>query len=99
MSFGGRCQMLDVRSKMSQDERESHVSRNYHLHRNKSNPSRHRIEEHLMLNCHKQNRKLLNARKLKEEGVAKFENLLELAGVCDTIKKIIKIIKIKRGNR
>lgn len=50
MSFDGRCQMLDVRSKMSQDERESHGSRNHHLHRNKSNPSRYRIEEHRMLN-------------------------------------------------
>lgn len=42
------------------------------------NPSHHRIENHLKLNWLKQNRELLNARKLKEDRVAKFEKLLEL---------------------
>ena len=58
---------------------------------NQWNLSRYRIEDHLLLNRLKQNRKLLNAGKLKEDRVAKFEKLLERAGVFDRIKKIIQI--------
>jgi hypothetical protein len=36
---------------------------------NKRNPSKHRKEEHLMLNFIKHNRKLLNAGTIKEERV------------------------------
>ena len=43
---------------------------------NHRNPSRHRIEEHDMLNWIKANRKLLNAGKLREERVLLFNNLL-----------------------
>ena len=64
---------------------------------NHRNPSRHRIEDHLLINRLKQNRKLLNAGKLKEDRVAKFEKLLELAGVFDTIKKIIQICAPKNS--
>ena len=42
------------------------------------NPSRHRIEEHDMLNWVKANRKALNAGKLKDERVEKFRKLLEM---------------------
>ena len=45
---------------------------------NKRNPSKHRIEEHDMLNWLKQQRKLLNAGRLKEERVEKFRMLLEM---------------------
>ena len=45
---------------------------------NHRNPSRHRIEEHDYLNWLIANRKLLNAGKLKEDRVDKFEMLLEL---------------------
>ena len=45
---------------------------------NHRNPTRHRIEEHDMLNWVKANRKALNAGKLKEERVEKFGILLEL---------------------
>lgn len=45
---------------------------------NKRNPSKHRIEEHLMLNFVKHNRKLLNAGNMKEERVGKFKELLVL---------------------
>ncbi len=41
------------------------------------NPSRHRIEEHDMLNWAKHNRKLMNKGELKEERVVKFKALLE----------------------
>ena len=43
------------------------------------NPSRHRIEEHDMLNWVKANRKALNAGRLKEERVGMFRKLLELS--------------------
>lgn len=45
---------------------------------NKRNPSRHRIEEHDMLNWVKANRKAMNAGKMKEERLSMFEKLLEL---------------------
>ena len=45
---------------------------------NHRNPSCNRIEEHLMLIWLKQNRKLLNAGKLKEDGIEMFEILLEM---------------------
>ena len=45
---------------------------------NKRNPSRHRIEEHDMLNWLKANRKLVNAGKMKPERIKKFEKLQAL---------------------
>ena len=46
---------------------------------NHRNPSKHRIEEHDMLNWVKANRKALNAGKLKAERVEAFKELLELS--------------------
>ena len=45
---------------------------------NKRNPSRHRIEDHDMLNWLRANRKALNAGKMKAERVEKFKILLAL---------------------
>lgn len=45
---------------------------------NHRNPSRHRIEEHDMLNWLKANRKKMNAGELKEERVEMFKKLLEM---------------------
>jgi len=45
---------------------------------NKRNPSKHRIEEHDMLNWLKANRKVMNAGKMKLERVEKFNELLSL---------------------
>ena len=45
---------------------------------NHRNPSRHRIEEHDMLNWLKANRKKMNAGNLQDERKEKFEALLEL---------------------
>ena len=45
---------------------------------NHRNPSRHRIEEHDMLNWLKANRKAMNASSLKLERVEPFKQLLEL---------------------
>ena len=48
------------------------------IEREHRNPSKHRIEEHDMLNCVKANRKALNAGKLKDNRVEAFEKLLVL---------------------
>ena len=48
------------------------------IENNKRNPSKHRIEEHDMLNWLKANRKVLNAGKMKPERVEKFRKLLEM---------------------
>ena len=45
---------------------------------NHRNPSKHRIEEHDMLNWVKANRKALNAGKMKPERVERFKELLAL---------------------
>ena len=48
------------------------------LETNHRNPSRHRIEEHDMLNWVKANRKALNAGKMKPERLEMFRRLLSL---------------------
>ena len=45
---------------------------------NHRNPSRHRIEEHDMLNWVKANRKVMNAGKLRPERVEAFKRLMEM---------------------
>ncbi len=45
---------------------------------NHRNPSRHRLEEHDMLNWLKANRKALNAGKMKPERIEVFRRLLSL---------------------
>lgn len=51
---------------------------------NHRNPSRHRIEEHDMLNWLKANRKLMNAGELKEPRLSMFNELLAL---CEQYKR------------
>ena len=48
------------------------------INTNHRNPSKHRIEEHNMLNWVKQQRKLLNAGTLKPERIDMFKELLEI---------------------
>ena len=48
------------------------------IEREHRNPSKHRIEEHDMLNWLKANRKSMNAGKLKAERVERFKELLTL---------------------
>lgn len=48
------------------------------INTNHRNPSRHRIEDHNMINWLKANRKLMNAGTLKPERVEPFKQLLEL---------------------
>ena len=45
---------------------------------NRRNPSKHRMEEHNMLNWLKANRKVINAGKMKPERIKMFEDLLAL---------------------
>ena len=45
---------------------------------NKRNPSKHRIEEHDMLNWVKANRKVLNAGKMRPERLEAFKRLMEI---------------------
>jgi len=45
---------------------------------NRRNPSKHRIEEHDMLNWLKANRKVMNAGRMKPERVERFKALLVL---------------------
>lgn len=52
---------------------------------NHRNPSRHRIEEHDMLNWLKATRKRMNAGLLQEPRLRKFKELLEL---CEKFKHI-----------
>lgn len=51
---------------------------------NHRNPSRHRIEEHDMLNWVKANRKRMNANDMKPERGESFNKLLEL---CEQYKR------------
>ena len=48
------------------------------IEREHRNPSKHRIEEHDMLNWLKANRKVLNAGKMKPERLEMFRRLLSL---------------------
>ena len=48
------------------------------LEENHRNPSKHRLEEHDMLNWLKANRKAMNAGKMKPKRVEKFRKLLEM---------------------
>jgi len=65
---------------MTQDEKWQlrYKEVNSFIETNKRNPSKHRIEEHDMLNWVKANRKVLNAGKMKMERVERFKELLAL---------------------
>lgn len=47
------------------------------INTNHRNPSKHRIEEHNMLNWLKANRKVLNVGALKSERIERFKELLD----------------------
>lgn len=54
---------------------------------NHRNPSRHRIEEHLMLNFVKHNRKLMNRGKIKAERVDKLKELFAKMEGCKRVNQ------------
>ena len=57
------------------------------IEENHRNPSKHRIEEHDMLNWVKQQRKLLNVGKLKAERMERFKELMALMDSCKRINQ------------
>lgn len=65
---------------MTQDEKWIHKYNEVmeFINTNHRNPSKHRIDEHNMLNWVKQQRKLLNAGKLKENRIERFKELLAI---------------------
>ena len=65
---------------MTQDERwlAKYNEMRTFIETNKRNPSKHRMEEHDLLNWLKANRKLMNAGKMKPERIQMFEELLTL---------------------
>ena len=65
---------------MKQDERwlSRYKEMKTFIETNKRNPSKHRMEEHDLLNWLKANRKLMNAGKMKPERIKMFEELLAL---------------------
>ena len=66
---------------MTQDERwlKSYQDVMDFMEKNHRNPSRHRLEEHDMLNWVKQQRKLKNKGELKTERAERFRELLVLS--------------------
>lgn len=54
---------------------------------NHRNPSKHRIEEHDMLNWVKANRKRMNAGELKSERVEAFKRLMEMMEECRRVNQ------------
>lgn len=71
---------------MTQDERwlARYNEMKSFIETNRRNPSRHRIEEHDMLNWVKANRKRMNAGELKEPRLRLFKELLAL---CEQYKR------------
>ena len=59
------------------------------IEREHRNPSKHRIEEHDMLNWLKANRKSMNAGKLKAERVEMFKELLTLMEVYKKMNQYV----------
>ena len=56
---------------------------------NHRNPSKHRIEEHDMLNWLKANRKVMNAGKMKPDRVEAFKRLLVLMEECKRVNQYV----------
>jgi len=69
-----------IRVMITQDERwqKRYEEVEDFIEENKRNPSKYRIEEHDMLNWVKQQRKLVNAGKLKAERMEAFKRLMEI---------------------
>ena len=72
---------------MTQDERwlARYNELKMFIETNKRNPSKHRMEEHDMLNWLKANRKLMNAGKMKPE---RFKMFIELLTLIEQYKRV-----------
>ena len=76
---------------MTQDERWNIRYREVvsFIETNHRNPSKHRIEEHDMLNWLKANRKGMNAGKMKPSRVEAFKRLLVLMEECKRVNQYV----------
>ena len=76
---------------MTQDERWNIRYREVvsFIETNHRNPSKHRIEEHDMLNWVKANRKVMNAGKMKSGRVEAFKRLLVLMEECKRVNQYV----------
>ena len=76
---------------MKQDERWNarYLEVKNFIEENRQNPSKHRIEEHDMLNWVKANRKVMNAGKMKPSRVEMFEKLLALMGEYKRVNQYV----------
>ena len=76
---------------MTQDERWNIRYREVvsFIETNHRNPSKHRIEEHDMLNWVKANRKVMNAGKMKADRVEAFKRLLVLMEECKRVNQYV----------
>lgn len=81
MRNGERIYMIKVVYCMTQDERWNKRYKEVlnFMEQNHRNPSRHRLEEHAMLNWLKATRKKMNAGELKEDRLAMFKELMALS--------------------
>ncbi len=81
--------MINYISKMTQDERwiKQYDDAMDFLAENYRNPSRHRLEEHDILNWVKQQRKLKNKGELKAERAEMLERLLSLWDECKRVNQ------------
>ena len=62
------------------------------IEKNKRNPSKHRIEEHDMLNWLKANRKAINAGKMKPERVGDARDVICKNQMVDIDKSVIELL-------
>ena len=81
--YGLMIMTQDERWQMRYDEVKTFIETN------KRNPSKHRLEEHDMLNWLKANRKVMNAGSLKAERVEPFQQLL---GLIEKYKRVNQYI-------
>ena len=65
---------------------------------NHRNPSKHRVEEHQMLNFIKHNRKLMNKGELKEGRVEMFEKLLVSLSNTSLVLPLMSCTKTSRSS-
>lgn len=79
---------------MKQDEQwnEKYLAIMYFMNTTKRCPSKHRIEEHRMLNWIKYNKKAMAAGKLKDDRLKKFNEMLQL---CESLHRKNQYDKIE----
>ena len=85
------CKRPEVERMMKQDERWNLRYQEVmdFITANRRNPSKHRIEEHDMLNWVKANRKVMNKGEMKAERVEAFKKLLAKMEECKRVNQYV----------